>query len=75
MAGAMTNSKMIILRESLGLTRYKVAQDTGIHYDTLARIENPDTPTINRGHLRTLQEYYLEQNPELERLPLDLVLS
>ena len=70
----MINSKLVILRESLNLSRYKVAQDTGIPYDSLAHLENPEKPQINRGHLRTLVNYYLEET-ELEELPIDVVLS
>lgn len=64
----MTKSKLIEKREALGLTRYQVSKDTGIAYDTLARIENPRLPTIPRVHLRTLAEYYL-----LKGQPLCLV--
>ncbi len=54
----MSKSKLIEFRESRNLTRYKVAKDIGVSNNVLARIENPDTPTIGRDLLRKLVEYY-----------------
>ncbi|MGI9251158.1 MAG: helix-turn-helix domain-containing protein [Pseudohongiellaceae bacterium] len=54
----MKKSKLIELRESRNLSRYRVAEDTGIPYNTLARLEDPNGKQIGRAELRILSEYY-----------------
>lgn len=54
----MTKTGLIQLRESRGLTRYRVAKDLDVAYDALARIEDGDRPKIDRELLRQLAEYY-----------------
>lgn len=57
----MKKSKLVQLRESRGLSRYKVAQDTGITYNTLTRLEDPKFIRISRTHIRILKAYYGEE--------------
>lgn len=64
----MKESNLITIREDLKLSRYKVSQVTQIHYDTLARIENPKTATLPRQHMRTLINFYRGYNVELKLL-------
>ncbi len=54
----MKKSKLIALRESRDLSRYRVAEDTGTPYTTLARLEDPDGKQIGRAEMRILVEYY-----------------
>lgn len=61
----MKKSNLVTKREALGLSRYSVSKTTGIHYDTLARIENPEVPTIPRSHIRTLIDFYRGHDTEL----------
>ncbi len=51
-------TKLERLRERRGLSRYRLAQETGIPYNTLKRLEQASTDSISRDHLRRLHAYY-----------------
>ena len=51
-------TKLTRLRERRGLSRYRVAKDTGIPFNTLKRIEEHETDSISRENLRRLRDYY-----------------
>ncbi len=65
----MQNSKLKQLREARGLSRYKVAQETGIPYATMIRLEDPSRERMSKSHLRLLVKFF---GPELT---LDHLLS
>lgn len=51
-------TKLILLRESRELSRYRVAQDTGIPYNALMRLESGSASRLPIKWIRTLREYY-----------------
>lgn len=55
-------SRLRALRERRNLSRYRVAEDTGIPYATMTRLENPDLERMSRKHIRLLVKYF---GPEL----------
>jgi DNA-binding XRE family transcriptional regulator len=58
----MKKSRLQQLRERRELSRYRVAQDTGIPYATMMRLEDPTLERMSRKHLRLLVDYF---GPEL----------
>jgi len=54
----MAKSKLILLREKMQLSRYRVAQDLDISNNRLARVENMYGDSIPRDILVALSKYY-----------------
>ncbi len=61
----MTDSKLERLRISRNLSRYRVAEDTGIPYPTMCRLEDPSLERMSRKHLRLLVKYFAGLGIEL----------
>lgn len=51
-------TKLQELREDRGLTRWKVAKETGVPYNTLKRLEERASDQVNLAFLKTLADYY-----------------
>jgi len=54
----MTPQQQIQALESLGITRYRIACDTGIHQDQLRRWLRGDTPHKSNSNVKILNDYY-----------------
>jgi transcriptional regulator with XRE-family HTH domain len=58
------SNPLIAARETLDLSQYRVAKDTGIPRSTYRRIElGINTP--NQKHARALFDYYRDKDPKL----------
>ena len=54
----MTPQSIIQALESLGITRYRIACDTGINEKTLCNWLNGKTPMKSNANVQKLTEYY-----------------
>ena len=54
----MTPQQQIQTLESLGITRYRISSDTGIHQDQLRRWLRGDLPHKSNSNVIVLTEYY-----------------
>jgi hypothetical protein len=54
----MTPQQQIQALESLGITRYRIACDTGINEKTLCNWVNGKIPHKNNSNVQKLHEYY-----------------
>jgi hypothetical protein len=54
----MPPQQQIQTLESLGVTRYRIACDTGINEKTLCNWLNGKTPMKSNGNVKILNDYY-----------------
>jgi hypothetical protein len=62
----MTPQQQIQALEILGITRYRISSDTGIHQDQLRRWLRGDIPHKTNSNVIVLTEYYEKITGEMK---------